>query len=173
MPPYNIFFGHLLAVKAAVSKLPSDARGNYIPRQVRAMTPSLGPIFYLDLWPFGPQTLVVTSPNGLYQMTQEHSLPKFPALRKFLRPMTGEYDLVTMEGDMWKKWRSIFNPGFSPKHLLSFVSAILEETTIFCGILREHEEKGDITPLKKLTDNLTMDVIGRVVLLVPPCVVST
>ena len=87
--------------------------------------------------------------------------------------MTGEYDLVTMEGDMWKKWRSIFNPGFSPKHLLSFVSAILEETTTFCGILREHERKGDVIRLKSLTDKLTVDIIGRVILWVPPCMMPT
>ena len=117
MPPYNIFFGHLLAVKAVLFTLPSDAVGNYIPRQVRALTPSLGPILYLDLWPFGPAMLVENSPDGLFQMTQEHSLPKFPALQKFLRPMTGESDLVTMEGDIWKKLRSIFNPGFSSNNL--------------------------------------------------------
>lgn len=172
MPPYNIFFGHLLVVKAAMSKLPSDARGNYIPSRVRAVTSDLGPDFYLDLCPFGPQMLVVTSPHALFQMTQEHSLPKFHALREFLRPMTGEYDLVTMEGDMWKKWRSIFNPGFSPNRLMSFVSAILEETTTFCEILREKEARKAIIPLKKLADNLTMDVIGRVVLFASYCTMS-
>ena len=155
-----------------MSKLPSDARGNYIPSHVRALTPSLGPVFYLDLWPFGPSMLVVTSPNALFQMTQEHSLPKYHALRKFLRPMTGEYDLVTMEGDMWKKWRSIFNPGFSPSHLMSFVSAILEETMTFCEILRDYEGRKDIIPLKKSTDNLTMDIIGRLVLCVSHCIMS-
>ncbi|MCJ1479144.1 hypothetical protein MMC13_007828 [Lambiella insularis] len=164
MPPYSFLFGHLLVVKSAVSDLPSDAYGNYIPRHVRAATPGLGPIFYLDLWPFGPQILVVSSPDALHQMTQEHSLPKFHAMRKFLRPMSGEFDLVTMEGEMWKRWRNIFNPGFSPSNLLGFVSAILEETLTFCGILQEHVDKGDVVSLKPLTDNLTMDVIGRVIL---------
>lgn len=166
MPPHSLLWGHLLVAKTAMSKLPSDARGNYIPRQVMASTPGLGPIFYLDLWPFGPQILVVASPDGLYQITQEHSLPKFHALRKFLRPMTGQFDLVTMEGDMWKTWRNIFNPAFSPGHLMEFVPAIVEETTTFCKILQEHVEKRDIVALKMLTDNLTMDVIGRVVLYV-------
>ncbi|MCJ1281733.1 hypothetical protein MMC26_001055 [Xylographa opegraphella] len=164
MPPHSFLFGHLLVVKAAVSGLPSDAYGNYIPRCVRAMTPELGPIFYIDLWPLGPQMLVVSSPDGLHQMTQEHSLPKFHALRKFLSPMSGEFDLVTMEGEMWKRWRNIFNPGFSPSNLLNFVPAIVEETTTFCAILQAHVAQGDIVRLKTLTDNLTMDVIGRVIL---------
>ncbi|MCJ1383276.1 hypothetical protein MMC17_006389 [Xylographa soralifera] len=164
MPPHSFLFGHLLVVKAAVSGLPSDAYGNYIPRRVRAATAGLGPIFYLDLWPFGPQILVVSSPDGLYQMTQEHSLPKFHVMRKYLRPMSGEFDLVTMEGEMWKRWREIFNPGFSPSNLLGFVPAILEETMTFCAILQEHVGKEDVVRLKTLTDNLTMDVIGRVIL---------
>lgn len=164
MPPHNLFFGHLLVVNAVMSKLPADARGNYIPRQIRAAMPGLGPIFYLDLWPFGPQTLVVSTPAGIYQMTQEHSLPKFHAMRKFLRPMTGEYDLVTMEGDMWKMWRNIFSPGFSSGHLIGFASAIVKDTITFCEILRECDQARGLVSLKKLTDNLTMDVIGKVVL---------
>lgn len=55
MPPHSLLWGHLLVAKTAMSKLLSDARGNYIPRQVMASTPGLGPIFYLDLWPLGPQ----------------------------------------------------------------------------------------------------------------------
>ena len=164
MPPYNWLFGHLLLINAVMSKLPSDARGNYIPRQVRKATPGLGPIFYLDLWPFGPQILVVSSPAALYQMTQEHSLPKFHAMRNFLRPMTGESDLVTMEGDIWKSWRSVFAPGFSPSHLMGHVPAIVKDTETFCKILGERAKTGTLFPLKKLTDNLTMDVIGKVVL---------
>lgn len=169
MPPHSLLWGHLLVVRTAMSKLPSDARGNYVPRSVTASMSSLGPIFYLDLWPFGPQMLVVASPDGLHQITQEHSLPKFHAMRKFLRPITGEFDLVSMEGDMWRTWRNIFNPAFSPGHLMKCIPAIIEETTTFCKILQEHVEKRDIVPLKMLTDNLTMDVIGRVVLYVSHC----
>ena len=164
MPPHNLFFGHLLVANAVMSKLPADARGNYIPRQIRVAIPSLGPIFYIDLWPFGPQMLIVSSPAAIYQMTQEHSLPKYHALRNFLRPLTGEYDLVTMEGEMWKTWRNIFSPGFSPGHLMGFAPAIVKDAMTFCEILRECDQTRDIVPLKKLTDNLTMDVIGMVVL---------
>lgn len=164
MPPHNWLFGHLLLVKSVLSKLPADARYNYIPRQVRNAVPELGPIFYLDLWPLGPQILVVSSPAAIYQMTQEHSLPKFHAMRSFMRPMTGESDLVTMEGDIWKSWRSIFAPSFSSSRLLGFVPTIMKEAMTFCAILGERAETGDLFPLKKLTDNMTMDVIGKLVL---------
>lgn len=110
--------------------------------------------------------LIVASPSAAFQVTQEHSLPKFPAMREFMRPIAGDFDLVSMDGPMWKTWRGIFNPGFSSAHLTSLVPEIIKEATGFCDILREKTARQEIFPLKKLTDNLTMDIIGKVVLYV-------
>ena len=113
-----------------------------------------------------PSMLVLASPDTLYQVTQEHSLPKFPTLQKFLKPLTDGLDIVTMEGQVWKKWRKVFNPGFSAAHLMTLVPLIVKETETFAAILQGHERRGDMVRMKDLTDNLTMDVIGRVVLYV-------
>ncbi len=61
---------------------------------------------------------VASSPPIAHQVTQEHSLPKYPALRQFLRPLAVDYDLMLMEGPIWKRWRGIFNPGFITTHLV-------------------------------------------------------
>ena len=144
--------------------LPKDAHPNYLPDRIRRTLPNLGPVYYIDTWPFGPQMLVVASTSSLYQVTQEHSLPKYPALRDFLRPITNGLDIVTMEGQQWKTWRGIFNPGFSTSHLISLTPGIIEETETFCEILASHSRNQTIFRMKDLTDNLAMDVIGRVVL---------
>jgi hypothetical protein len=68
-----------------------------------------------------------------------------------------------MEGQIWKKWR-VFNPGFSAAHLMILVPGVVKETETFGQILREHAEKKDIFQMKAWTDNLTMEVIGRVAL---------
>lgn len=164
MPPYNPIFGHLLFCAKIASGLPKDAHPNYLPDMIRRAMPDLGPIYYLDTWPFGPQILVVASPNSLYQITQEHSLPKYHALKSFLRPITDELDIVTMEGQTWRTWRAIFNPGFSASHLMTLSSGIVEETATFCDILQTHFQNHTVFRMKYLTDNLAMDVIGRVVL---------
>ena len=85
-----------------MSKLPGDVHGHVLPHQIELMYPKLGPIFYVDTWPFGPSILAVASPEGAYQITQVHSLPKFPALRDYMRSATGGNDLVTTEGKEWK-----------------------------------------------------------------------
>ena len=108
--------------------------------------------------------LVVASTHGLYQITQEHSLPKYHALKSFLNPITEGLDIVTMEGDLWKTWRGIFNPGFSAGHLMSLTKSVVEETITFCDLLQDYSSDQRVFKMKDLTDNLTMDIIGRVVL---------
>ena len=108
--------------------------------------------------------LIVASTRGLYQITQEHSLPKYDAMKKFLEPISEGLDIVTMEGDSWKTWRGIFNPGFSANHLMGLTRYLVEETDRFYDILLEFSGEQPIFKMKDLTDNLTMDIIGRVVL---------
>jgi sterigmatocystin biosynthesis cytochrome P450 monooxygenase len=164
MPPWNPILGHLYFCYKIASTIPGDAHPNYLPDIIRRELPDLGPIYYLDLWPVGPQMLVVASTGGLYQITQEHSLPKYHAMKYFLEPITGGMDIVTMEGDLWKTWRGIFNPGFSGSHLMTLTSSVVEETERFCDILQERVRDQKLFRMKDLTDNLTMDIIGRVVL---------
>ena len=164
MPPWSPILGHLAVAKRVVSALPSDAHGYYLADQVRRMYPDLGPDYYLDLYPFAPSMLVVKSPEILRQVTQENPLPKHPGMTTFLKPLTDGLDLVTMEGQTWKSWRSVFNPGFSASHLMTLVPSIVDSTWTFCAILGDHSTKGDVIKLKDLTDNLTMEVIGKIVL---------
>ena len=132
MPPVHPVFSHLLLCARIMSKLPRDAHPHYLPDQIRRAMPDLGPIFYIDAWPFLTFTLVVSSPSTLYQITQEHILPKFPAIQSFFFPLTKGKDVVSMGGQEWKTWRNIFNPGFSASHLMTLVPDVVRETTVFC-----------------------------------------
>ena len=80
MPPWNPVFGHLDFCYKITSALPKDAHPKYLPDMIRRQLPELGLLYYLDTWPFGPRMLIVASTEGLHQITQETSLPKYPAL---------------------------------------------------------------------------------------------
>lgn len=157
-------FGSLLVTNDVVSQLPADVNPQYYPHEIRRAHPKLGSIYYLDNWPYIAPILVVASPSTTSQATQEHSLPKFPALANFMRGIAGTRDLVSMEGQMWKTWRGMFNPGFSGSHLTSLMPEFVKEVTIFCDILREQADEGGMFPMKNVTDNLTIDIIGKIVL---------
>ena len=164
MPPHHPIFGHILVLANVMAKLPKDAHSHYLPDQLRRAFPEMGPIYYLDAWPFITLTLVVASPATLQQITIDHVLPKFPAIRDFLYPLANGKDLVSMDGQEWKYWRSIFNPGFSAGHLMNLVPETVKETTVFCDILQRHARMQKTFQMKHLTDNLAMDIIGMIVL---------
>ena len=150
MPLYHLFFGHLLRSRSILSQLLDDVHGNYLPDLIKRASPDLPPMFYLDDWPFTTPILEVTSPTGAYQVWQDRSLPKFAALRSFMKLLTGGDDLVTMEGKEWKAWRSIFNLGFSHlKHLFPRLLKILPPTARSFS-------------LEMAATNVTMGVISRV-----------
>ena len=164
MPPRSPILGHLPCAYKMTSSLPKDAHPHYLPDTIRRAMPELGPVYYLDTWPFGPQMLVVRSLSSLHQITQIHSLPKYHALKSFLEPIADGRDIVTMEGQMWKTWRNIFNPGFSATHLMTLTAGIVEETVKFCELLQDYSRSQNIFEMKSLTDFLALDVIGRAVL---------
>ena len=164
MPPYNPILGHLPVVANLMSKLPRDSSNQYLPGLLRRAYPDLGPNFYMDTWPFGSPVLFISEPFTLHQITQEHSLAKHPDLREFLRPIADGLDIVTMEGQMWKTWRNIFNPGFSLAHLMTLTPVIVKETLVLCEILQKFAGTQEVFQMKNLTDRWTMDIIGNVVL---------
>ena len=166
MPPHHPIWGHLLVVGDIMSKLPSDVHGHVLPRQISLTFPDLGPLFYIDTWPFGPPMLVATSPESANQFTIAHSLPKFAALQEYMKPMTGGLDLTTLEGPAWKIWRDIFQPGFSSNYLMKKVPDMIKDIQIFCEVLRERASAGDVFQMDPVTVNLNLDIIGRLALLV-------
>lgn len=125
MPPHHLISGHILVTDSIVATLPSHAHGRHIVGSMRRRFPDIGPIYYLDTSPFARPVLVVISPYLASRFAQERSFPKHEGMRHFLQSLTGEHDLVTMEGQMWK-WGSIFKPGFSSHHLMTLVQKLWE-----------------------------------------------
>ncbi|KAI9694887.1 MAG: hypothetical protein M1822_000503 [Bathelium mastoideum] len=161
MPPHHPLLGHLVIVGGIMGKLPSDVHGHVLPHQIVKSFPDVGPVFYIDTWPFGPPMLVITSSESANQITVNHSLPKFFVLREYMKPMTGGIDLITLEGQPWKTWRNIFQPGFSTSYLMTKVPEMVKDILTYCDTLRERAAKGEMFQMDPLTVNLNLDIIGR------------
>lgn len=58
----------------------------------------------------------------------------------------------------------MFAPGFNANYLLGQMEHIVEETSVFVDILREHARRDEIFSLDRLTCDFTMDIIGAVCL---------
>ena len=165
MPPHNIVLGHLRIAASIQSKLPADAHGHYLADQIRQLYPELGPTFYLDLWPFSDPMLIVTDPDVIAQFcAPDRLLPKHPGVKTFMYPITGGYDLNCLDGETWRFWRKLFNPGFSVAHITSLIPVIVDEVAVFRRDLIERAHDGRMFALEDHTLRLAIDVIGRVAL---------
>jgi cytochrome P450 len=162
MPPHHWLLGHIPLSASVIGSLPPYAHSVYVGDQIRQRYPHLDSAFYLDNWPFVTLILIVLKPDMIYQLMQENQIPKDKGMYRFLELLTGKSDLVTLEGDMWKYWRAIFNPGFSSSHISSVVPGMIEEIRVFREILAKNVEEGRMMFLEKATLNLTIDIIGKV-----------
>ncbi len=121
----------------------------------------------MDIWPINYPMVAVLDPDMMAQFTQEQSLPKFWGQgHTEFKHFTGGRDLVHLEGQEWKVARSMFNPGFSARNLLSLIPSFTDEVLVFKEKLREVAASGEVVKLEDYTTNLTIDIIGRAVLYV-------
>lgn len=123
-------------------------------------------VLYLDTWPVMSPMLAVFHPDMMAEFTQTTSLPKHPSLVTEFMPFTHMNDLVTMSGQTWKMWRTIFNPAFSSKNLLSLVPDFLEEIDVFVEDLKRAAQSGEVIRLEDKATMCTIDIIGRAILYV-------
>jgi cytochrome P450 len=158
--------GHLIAIGKLVQSQPVGASPLYFPLLFAREHPNIleSGVIYIDTWPFGPPMLAAFDADIMAQFTQEKSLPKHKMMKREFRPFTGLNDLVNQEGETWKMWRSIFNPGFSATNLLTFIPHIIEEIEVFKNFLQDVAKSGNVVELEKPTMKCTIDIIGRVVL---------
>ena len=124
----------------------------------------LPPIFYIDTWPFGHPICAIVDPDVAYQVTVQWCLPKHAALEEAIWPLAGTKNLASMDGVEHKRWRTIFNPGFSSAHLMTLVDGIMDDVQTFMDVLGKHADAKDILLLEEAATKATVDIIGRVVL---------
>ncbi|KAK1722700.1 cytochrome P450 [Colletotrichum acutatum] len=165
MPPHDPIWGHLKLIGIILKDLPPDIMPSAaLAHEIRLRYPHLDQAFYLDQWPFFKPMLVVLSPDGARQVTQGQSLPKEPGQREFLKPLTGGYDLDTMEGEEWKFWHNIFSPGFRVANITALVPSLVEIAGNFCDRLRQCAEKNEVASLSPMALDLTMDFSSKAIM---------
>lgn len=119
--------------------------------------------FILDFWPAARASLIVFGSESSLEVSNKYNLPKPESQIELFRPMIGGQSVLTMNGEDWKRWRALFNPGFSAAHIARLVPTIVQSVEVFCEILREKADRG-IIQLDGLTTRLTMEVIAKVTL---------
>lgn len=172
---HSFLWGHLRVLGDYAKAHPSDISTNHLSiwfvEQWRTLFPGEAQcpnVAYLDIWPVSEPMIFSLHPKVSAQFTQTRSLPKDAAEKNFMRPLTQNKDIVSSDGEQWKRWRSAFNPGFSPRNIIALVPAMMEEMVTFIRVLDSLAGKdgqpGQMIQLERLTTNLTFDIIGKATL---------
>jgi cytochrome P450 len=164
MAPHSLLTGHLLTLASIVPLFPKDIIKTYIFEVVVSRFGKNGAC-YLDLWPFAEPFLVITSPHLANQVTSPPvALEKPNALRVWAWSLSGGINLFDAPSEEWKPLRALFSRGFSANHLMNLVPSIVEETQVYCNILREHAKSDALFYLDTTNVKFMLDVIGRTAL---------
>ncbi|KAE8349705.1 putative N-alkane-inducible cytochrome P450 [Aspergillus coremiiformis] len=161
MLPWNPVLGNLPVLFNFMKKVPKDAQ-EAMSFALLASESGLDTCFYMDAWPFGFSTLVITSPDLAVQTCQTHDLSKPDALAAFITPMTGGPTFFDRNGAEWKYGRELFNHSFSMRSVMGYVPYILQEVEVYVDVLRDLAKTGDTFLLDEITCRYVMDIIGNV-----------
>ncbi|TEA19169.1 putative sterigmatocystin biosynthesis P450 monooxygenase stcS [Colletotrichum sidae] len=163
MPPFSFLAGHFPVLGKIMRSLPPDSIIHNIMWRISEDFP--GGIYYINLWPFAGTVMVISDADAASQL-EGPILAKGADIVEPLERITGGRSLLTMQGGEWKRWRRLFNPGFSPSYMMGLAPAIADEVAVFRKNLLERCLKGrsDVFQLEELTLKLTFDIIGSVVL---------
>jgi cytochrome P450 len=149
-----------------MAKYPRDIHGQCLPIVLEKEYPDIYArgLVYVDVWPISRPMLAVYHPDMMNQFTVERSMLKDEQLHIELQFLTQCLDIISLEGQLWKTWRSIFNPGFSARNLIQLVPDMMEEVEVFREGLRVAATQGTMFKMVERAEKLTVDVIGRTVL---------
>lgn len=159
---WNWITGHLLILQKYLDGIPPDAAVAFAMRDL-CWEFADTELFLIDFWPMYPPLYTLFGPEAINQVCNKYNMPKPLVSATSMRPVAGGPDIVSMNGDEWKYWRSLFNPGFSTGAVLNHVPHIIDSVLVFREKLIQKIGKG-MFPLDELTTKLTQEVILKVTL---------
>lgn len=154
--------GHLLVLQKYLDGVPPDAAVALAMRDLCEEHADTE-LFLMDFWPVYPPLFTVFGPESINQICNKYNLPKPAVASRFMEPVTGGPNLISMNGDEWKYWRSLFNPGFSTGAMLNGVPHIVDSVLVFREKLIQRIGKGMFS-LDELATKLTQEIILKVTL---------
>jgi cytochrome P450 len=174
---FSIWFGHLPIFAQFRKEHPPDVNmyvfHTWFAENFTRFFPGeekLPPVVYLDLWPAHGIFTLIYDPVTATQFTQIESLPKIHFLTRYLVPLTANKDILSTEGEEWKRWRTTLNPCFSTRNVTALLPDIIEQVMTFVDGLKQVAgsagDWGPVIELEKRTINLSFDVIAMATLYV-------
>lgn len=119
-----------------------------------------GPYFEFQV-PLTPPVLIVADPEAIkevFELRQYHKSPRYGDLL----PLLGSQSMIITEGEVWRKQRDTFNPGFSSTFLQAALPGFVSCTAHMVQALERAAEEQKVVLMHELAILTTTEVICKV-----------
>lgn len=125
-PPHDWFWGHAKLVGEYTKKI----TGDYMQAAWSQMKYDfkLPDVFYLDMWPFGPEFIMCTGPEATAIATTTNSFPQAELVTEYFASISiGGSFIEATNGPLWKELHQMIAPGLTPTATKTYTALILDE----------------------------------------------
>lgn len=102
-------------------------------------------VFYLDMWPFGPEFIICAGAEAAAIPTTVNAFPQSDIVSNVLGPVTGENFIETTNGPLWKELHRMIAPGLTPGSIKMYHDLIADEAKSLHGRLRRLAASENVT----------------------------
>jgi len=162
-PPHSMIWGHLKVIGEYTAKFPADTAFQSMVTQIKQDF-DLPDIWYLDLWPAGPEFVMCSSPEAAMIPTTTIPMIQAPAVIEFFDGNLGDNFIEATNGPVWKDLHHMIAPGLTPAATKAYHKLIVEEAGTFYERLLKFSQKDEPVNMMHEIGKFPFDVVSRVFL---------
>jgi len=160
-PPHDWFWGHAKLVGEYGKKITGDyMQASWTQIKFDFKLPE---VFYLDMWPFGPDFIMCTGPDAAAFPTTTNVFAQAEVVTEFFASKNvGRTFIEATNGPLWKELHQMLAPGLTPTATKTYHDSILDEAQLL------HDRIGRLAASEQVVDmgaelgRLPFGVIWRV-----------
>ncbi len=115
-------------------------------------------VWYIDLWPFGPTFMALSSADAAAYAVQTRGYGKHTFVDGFMTNIVGKQSIVAINGPLWKNVQHMLLPAFKPSAVRGLLQPMAEETRTYRKVLEGAAEKGEPVKMELLLSDLSFQV---------------
>ncbi|KAK5652008.1 hypothetical protein OQA88_10911 [Cercophora sp. LCS_1] len=160
-PPHDWFWGHAKVVGEYASRI----TGDYMQAAWSQMKYDfkLPEVYYLDMWPFGPEFIMCTGPEASAIATTTNVFPQADVVTNYFASASiGETFIEATNGPLWKELHQMLAPGLTPAATKTYNDYILDAAKELHSRIQGLATSGEVTDIPAHLGRYPFSIIWRV-----------
>ncbi|KAK1753239.1 cytochrome P450 [Echria macrotheca] len=159
-PPHDWLWGHAKLVGEYTQKITGDyMQAAWTQLKYDFQLPE---IFYLDMWPFGPEFIMCTGPDATAIATTINVFPQADVVTRFFGRSIGETFIEATNLPLWKELHQMLAPGLTPSATKTYHGLILDQAKNLHDRLQAKARSGEVFDMSEELGRYPFAIIWKV-----------